>query len=137
MSLPGNLQKGSELNHAAQVPSPYPQAAYQFVHNGVAFTIKRLHGPRLQNGVHRHITGQQLCDGLRELAISQWGYLAQTVLRTWNVTTTADFGRMVFILVRHGVLSLMPQDTLDDFRDVYDFSKAFESAYQIRVPCPR
>ena len=135
MPPPGELEKELLLEQVAESEGIYPAAAYEFIQNGVAYTVSRLHGPRIQNGVCRHVTGQQLCHGLREMAIAQWGYLAQTVLRTWNITATVDFGRMVFILVRHGALSTLPGDTLDDFRNVYDFKKSFESAYRIRNQC--
>jgi uncharacterized repeat protein (TIGR04138 family) len=79
------------------------------------------------------VTGQQLCHGLRELAIRQWGFLAQTVLRRWNITSTLDFGQIVFSLTQQKVMATAPSDTIEDFRNVYDFAKAFEAAYHIAL----
>ena len=53
----------------------------------------------------------------------------------WNITKTIDFGRIVFSLARHNVMSTTPDDKMEDFRHVYEFSKAFESAYRIRTKC--
>ena len=36
---------------------------------------------------------------------------------------------MVFALVEGGVLVKQDEDRLEDFRDVYDFEDAFETAY--------
>ena len=109
----------------------YPLAAYEFVHRGLVYTVNRIYGPPKHPPVSRHVTGQQLCHGLRELATGQWGFLAETVLRRWNITSTMDFGRIVFSLARQKVMSTTPQDSIEDFRGVFDFTKAFESNYHI------
>jgi uncharacterized repeat protein (TIGR04138 family) len=78
------------------------------------------------------VSGQQLCEGLRMYAIEQWGMMAGTVLRRWNLRGTVDFGRIVFALVDGGLMHKTERDKLDDFRDVYDFDRAFDSgAYNI------
>jgi uncharacterized repeat protein (TIGR04138 family) len=115
----------------------YPMAAYEFVHQGLAYTVNRIYGSPKTARASRHVTGQQLCHGLRELATKQWGFLAQTVLHRWNITSTFDFGQIVFSLARQKVMSTTPQDNIEDFRDVFDFKKAFESNYHIASQeCP-
>jgi uncharacterized repeat protein (TIGR04138 family) len=109
----------------------YPIAAYEFVHQRLAYTVNRVYGTPKNPRVSRHVTGQQLCHGLRELATKQWGFLARTVLHRWNINTTFDFGQIVFSLTRQKVMSTTPQDSIEDFRDVFDFAKAFESNYRI------
>jgi uncharacterized repeat protein (TIGR04138 family) len=113
----------------------YPLEAYHFVQEGLGYTVGRVYGGTKTPGLSRHVTGQQLCHGLRELAAKRFGYLAQTVLRRWNITKTIDFGRIVFSLARHNVMATTPQDNIEDFRNVYDFSQAFESAYRIPTKC--
>ena len=80
----------------------------------------------------RHISGQQLCQGLLEFAQHQWGLLARTVLRRWNITSTLDFGRIVFALVDAGHMQKTDEDSLEDFKDVFDFRTAFDG-YRIHV----
>jgi uncharacterized repeat protein (TIGR04138 family) len=109
----------------------YPMAAYEFVHRGLGYTVNRIYGPAKSVRASRHVTGQQLCHGLRELATNQWGFLAKTVLARWNITSTADFGEIVFSMARQKVMSTTPDDSIEDFRDVFDFAKAFESNYHI------
>jgi uncharacterized repeat protein (TIGR04138 family) len=112
----------------------YPVEAYHFVEQGLAHAVKRLHGeadPDDPNPGGRHVSGQDLCEGLREMALAQWGLLARTVLKRWNITSTVDFGRIVFALIEGGRMQKTDADSLDDFRNVYDFRTAFEGEYRI------
>lgn len=105
---------------------PYPLAAYRFVQEGLRYTVEQVHDqPDSEGGASRHVTGQQLCMGLRDFAIEQYGVLAPAVLASWHVHRTEDFGRMVFALVELGELSKTPRDSMDDFRGAYDFAEAF------------
>ena len=47
-------------------------------------------------------------------------------LRT-RVRKTIDFGRIVFALVDNGWMQKTEDDTIEDFRDVFDFKSAFEN----------
>jgi len=76
----------------------------------------------------RHVSGRQLCEGLRDFAIQEYGLLARTVLRRWRVYRTADFGCIVFAMVDAGMMQKTDEDTADDFADVYLFSDAFAPA---------
>jgi uncharacterized repeat protein (TIGR04138 family) len=74
----------------------------------------------------RHVSGQELCLGLRSLAVEKYGLLARTVLRGWGVSTTEDFGKIVYAMVDTGLLRTSERDSLDDFRGVYEFDEAFD-----------
>jgi uncharacterized repeat protein (TIGR04138 family) len=105
----------------------YPMAAFEFVEQGLSYTVKKMHGEVKDKNANRHVSGRDLCEGLREFALSRWGLLAGTVLGRWNVRKTFDFGRIVFAMVESGWMSKTDQDTIEDFRDVYDFKSAFEA----------
>jgi uncharacterized repeat protein (TIGR04138 family) len=109
----------------------YPPEAYDFVQQGLSFTVQDIHGKALKPRASKHISGQQLCEGIRQYALNQYGMLAGTVLRNWNIQSTLDFGRIVFALIEAGQMQKTDDDTIDDFRNVYDFKAAFESGYQI------
>ena len=109
----------------------YPPEAYAFIQQGLSFTVQKLHGKVKDPKANRHVSGPDLCEGLRELAIAQWGRMARTVLRRWNITSTLDFGRIVFAMVEGGLMQKTDDDTLEDFRNVYDFRAALENEYQI------
>lgn len=104
---------------------PYPVEAFQFVQHGLGHTVERVEKYGGLEGHGQHVSGQQLCMGLRDFAIQQYGLLAPAVLRRWNVLRTEDFGRIVFTLIEHGYMSKTDEDTLDDFRGVFDFSDGF------------
>ena len=109
----------------------YPAEAFEFVQQGLGYTVHKLHGQIKIPNVSRHISGQQLCEGLREFALMQWGMLAETVLRRWNITKTIDFGKIVFTLVDNGFMQKTEHDNIEDFRNVFDFHTAFAAGYKI------
>jgi len=109
----------------------YHQEAYRFVFDSLQFSQEKLKRPRDPDDQHAHITGQELCSGIRELAVKRFGLLARTVFQYWGVASTTDFGRIVFELIDRGEMRKTDRDTLDDFVGVYDFEDAFDRAYAI------
>jgi uncharacterized repeat protein (TIGR04138 family) len=107
--------------------APFPPEAYQFVREGLAHTVQRQHGQpeSLIEDDSRHVSGQQLCMGIRDYAIEQYGKLAGTVLRHWGLRKTDDFGRIVFAMVDAGLMRTTDEDRLEDFENVFDFDEAF------------
>ena len=105
---------------------PYPIEAFVFVKEGLNYAVQRVHDkPEAMAEEDRHITGQQLCLGLRELAIEKYGLLAPVVLEHWRVRRTFDFGRIVFAMIEAGLMTKTNRDSLEDFQAVYDFDEAF------------
>ena len=112
----------------ADATGPYPVEAFFFVRDGLAYAAHRVHDEvEALPEQDRHITGQQLCLGLRDFAIERYGMLAPAVLGHWHIRRTDDFGRIVFAMVQQGLLSKTSDDTIDDFRSVYDFQEAFSA----------
>ena len=104
----------------------YAPEAFEFVQEGLNFTLKRLSEPR-------HVSGAELSEGIRDLAVQRYGMLARTVLASWKITSTSDFGQIVFVMVNAGVMSKCEQDRLEDFENVYDFAQAFERNFAIEL----
>ena len=105
----------------------YPLDAFLFVQRGLDFTARRVHGesaPGAQPAV-RHVSGQQLCHGLRDYALAQYGVLARTVLHHWHIDKSEDFGAIVFAMIQAGMMHKTAEDTFEDFCGVYDFDEAF------------
>ncbi len=90
---------------------------------GLDYTVRRLDKPR-------HVSGQELLDGLREFALEEFGPMAQTVLGGWGVRRTEDFGEIVFNLVEAGLLGKTDQDSRADFANGYDFDDAFRNPFR-------
>lgn len=94
----------------------------------IAQSIERVGGIDKMN---RHVTGQQLCWAIRDLALQRWGMMARSVLARWNVTSTEDIGQIVFALVENDWLQKQPEDSIDDFQNVFRFEEQFDGSYQI------
>lgn len=113
--------------HQLARTTKYPPEAFAFVQRGLDFTVQQVHGKQDPKAPpqSRHISGQQLCVGLRDFAIQQYGLMARTVLKRWHIRSSEDFGRVVFTMVEAGVMSKTEDDDLSDFMDVFDFAEAF------------
>jgi uncharacterized repeat protein (TIGR04138 family) len=111
----------------------YPHEAFDFVRRGLAYTAEVIHAAQTDPEAGRHVSGQQLCEGLRRYALMQWGLMARTVLSRWNILRTEDFGKIVFTMVENGDMGKTEGDTIEDFRRVYDFKTAFEVGYRIEA----
>lgn len=108
--------------------APYPRQAFAFVQEGLAFTMRQIHGdPVTVERDDRHVSGQQLCEGLRDYAIKRYGLMARSVLNHWRIERTDDFGRIVFALIDIGAMSRSDRDSLEDFYSVYSFEDAFST----------
>lgn len=81
--------------------------------------------------LNRHVSGRELCWSLRNYALKRWGILARTVLESWGIRNTMDFGRIVFGFIDLDMMRKQDGDTLEDFADVYDFAEAFDEPFRI------
>lgn len=108
----------------------FPPEAYEFVRAGLEHTTRFVHGDDPLEPASRHVNGRQLCLGLRDYAVRQYGLLARIVLERWGVRRTEDFGRIVFDMVESGLLRKTEDDRYEDFADVYDFDEVFAALPQ-------
>ena len=112
----------------------YHRNAYEFLFEALRFTQETLDRGVVMEGVDEesaHISGKELLEGVRQLAIEKYGLLTQTVFQYWGVDSTEDFGRIVFDLIERGEMRKTERDQIDDFIDIYDFHKAFDEDYEI------
>jgi uncharacterized repeat protein (TIGR04138 family) len=97
----------------------YKPDGYEFVMQALNFTQKKLKRPG-------HVSGRELAEGMRDLALKLYGPMSKTVLNHWGVHSTSDFGGIVFNLIGKKVLSRTESDCEADFENVYDFENAFK-----------
>jgi len=83
---------------------------------------------------HRHVTGQALGAAARLYALEQYGLMARTVLESWGVRSTSDFGEIVFNMIRVGRMRKTAEDRREDFDNVYDFDTAFRRDFTQTLP---
>jgi uncharacterized repeat protein (TIGR04138 family) len=127
----------------------YQLEAYQFVREALTYAQETMAagGGGLEEGEStgeslreetaegdRHLTGQQLCEAIRRYALEQFGFMAQVVLKSWGVTSTGDFGEIVYNLIRIGFMKKSETDRREDFDDVYIFDDAFRQNFQMKAP---
>lgn len=119
----------------------YHFEAYLFVFQALRFAqselgmgvAKELEEDEGEGEVQRHVTGQELCRAMRQFAHREYGYLARLVLNHWGVSSTGDFGEIVFNLIEIGQMRKTPEDRREDFDDVYDFDDAFQHSFQFKA----
>jgi uncharacterized repeat protein (TIGR04138 family) len=177
--MAGQSEKTKTVLDVSRELGCYSVDAFEFLHQGLDFTVQRTHGPpapgtselldwlskhdcgpadiesllataklpevimalvehlggveEATRRLNRHVTGEDLCWGLRDLALKRWGLMASTVLYHWGIRTTMDFGRMVFALVDNGLLQKQPHDCITDFEKVYTFADALDGGYQVTI----
>ena len=101
----------------------YQRDAYAFLRDALDFTTKQ---QKKVKGVSiRHVTGPELLDGVRQYALKEFGPLVMTVFDNWGIHSCEDIGNMVFNLIGAGVFGKTEEDSIEDFKNVYDFGEAF------------
>jgi uncharacterized repeat protein (TIGR04138 family) len=116
------------VDQLAHEMGKYPVDAFYFVREGLKCTVISIHKKSAQTSspsADSHISGQDLCWGLRDFALKRWGFLAPLVLQRWNIRSTFDFGKIVFAMIDAELMTKQENDNINDFRDVYDFQSAF------------
>ena len=110
----------------------YTREAYGFLKEALDFTMdkERKRMGKAVSKTQRHVTGQELLEGVREYALEQFGPMAYVVLTSWGLERCEDFGEMVFNLIEYGVFSKNEDDTKEDFAAIYDFEEAFLKPFQ-------
>ena len=116
------LEFDERLRTVARIDGHYDVQAYRFVFESLNHTIAKLSEPR-------HVTARELLDGIRELAKEKFGLLARTVFENWGLSSTKDFGEIVFSLVSYGLMGKTDEDRLEDFDSVYDFKEGLDDEY--------
>lgn len=94
-----------------------------------AFVMSALHEAMRGLDEPRHISGAELAQGARRLALAHFGLTARTVLGHWGIHSTGDLGEVVFALVEAGVLVKQDADRPEDFLELFDFEDVFEANY--------
>jgi uncharacterized repeat protein (TIGR04138 family) len=105
----------------------FQRDAYSFIREALDHTQKTV--GKENRGRIRHVTGQELLEGIREYAITQFGPLATTVFEEWGIRSCQDFGEIVFNMVEIGLLAKTERDSRADFENGYDFYEAFRRPF--------
>jgi uncharacterized repeat protein (TIGR04138 family) len=127
---------GEIMTSATNLSQPklqYHPNAYDFVFEALQ-QAQEIYARSVTNETEQeesHVSGQELLEGVRTLALKQFGLMTLTVFKQWGVHATKDFGKMVFEMIEHGRMRKTENDRLEDFVDLYDFEQAFDTDYVI------
>lgn len=121
-----NQEFHDTLDTICEQDTRYRRDAYEFVMEALTFTQKKFRRPK-------HVTGEELLEGIKELLMNKFGPLTLTVLNHWGIKDTEDFGNIVFNLVNNKVLSKTEEDTIESFKGGYDFKETFGTGYRRRL----
>lgn len=101
----------------------YQREAYVFLRDALDFTTKQQ--KKAKGTTVRHVSGPELLEGVRQYALKEFGPMVITVFDNWGIHSTEDLGNMVFNLIGAGIFGKTEEDSIDDFKSVYDFQEAF------------
>lgn len=117
-----------QLEAVATEDGRYSPTAYRFIFDSLDYILIELGREHLPIG-NRHITVDQLLEGIKQCALDHFGPLSRIVFEYWGVQRTEDIGEIVFNLVECGLLNKQESDLKADFADVFDFRDVFEDQY--------
>ncbi len=115
-----------KVNEVVKKDPRYKLQSYAFVMAALDHILRKFKKPK-------HISGKELLNGIKELAKEEFGPTAKLVFEYWGVRNTEDFGNIVFNLVDARIMSKTEEDSIEDFKDVFDFTEEFEGKYQMKV----
>jgi uncharacterized repeat protein (TIGR04138 family) len=110
----------------------YQRDAYVFLRDSLDFTTKQQ--KKAKGATVRHVTGPELLGGVRQYALKEFGPLVRTVFDSWGIHSCEDIGNMVFNLIGAGIFGKTEEDSIEDFKNVYDFEEAFVKPFEPTTP---
>ena len=110
----------------------YQRDGYIFLRDALDFTTKQ--HKKVKGVSVRHVSGPELLDGVRQYALKEFGPMVMTVFDSWGIRSCEDMGHMVFNLIGAGVFGKTEQDSIEDFKNVYDFEEAFVKPFAPAKP---
>ncbi len=125
------LDTWKKLQEIIKKDNRYPIQSYQFIFEALDYTASTLgKSHNSQKEDERHVTGQELSEGIKQYALRKFGFMARMVFEQWGITTSSDFGKIVFMLVGSGLMGKTETDTLEDFKDLYDFKVEYDDNFK-------
>jgi hypothetical protein len=105
----------------------YQRDAYIFLRDALDYTTKQQ--KKIRGATVRHVAGPELLEGVRQYALKEFGPMVISVFSFWGIRTCEDIGHMVFNLIDAGIFGKTEEDSLEDFKALYDFHDAFVTPF--------
>jgi uncharacterized repeat protein (TIGR04138 family) len=116
----------------------YALEAYEFIFHALHHAQKLLNrlppeGTRREGEMAQeyHVSGPELLEGVRDLALQEFGLMARVVFKMWGINATGDFGEIVFNLIEAGLMTRTERDRREDFQDIFDMDTELLKGFRI------
>src|SRR6201987_3046249 len=106
----------------------YQREAYVFLRDALDFTTKQQ--KKAKGTSVRHVSGPELLEGVRQYALKEFGPMVVTVFENWGIRSCEDIGHMVFNLIGAGIFGKTDEDSIEDFKNVYQFEDVFVKPFE-------
>jgi uncharacterized repeat protein (TIGR04138 family) len=123
----------------------YQRDGYVFLRDALDYTTKQQ--KKTKGASVRHVAGPELLEGVRQYALKEFGPMVVTVLSYWGIRSCEDIGYMVFNLIGAGIFGKTEEDSIEDFKNVFDFQEVFVKPFEpaksgsrsvaMKVPAPK
>lgn len=127
----------ARLAKVVERDSRFTYEAYEFLFAALTYTQRQLgrtpQDDEVPTGPQYHVSGRELVEGIRSLAVREFGLMAKVVFRLWGIRNTGDFGDIVFNLIEEGLMSKSEDDNRADFQDVYDLDQGLLQEFKIEL----
>jgi uncharacterized repeat protein (TIGR04138 family) len=113
----------------------YQRDAYIFLRDALDYTTKQQ--KKIKGATVRHVAGPELLEGVRQYALKEFGPMTLSVFSFWGIQRCEDIGHMVFNLIGAGIFGKTEEDSMEDFKEVYDFHEAFVKPFEPQTQSSR
>ena len=84
----------TDLDFAEETLATLQERYPRFHRRAYVFLLDALHTVMARLSEKRHISGEELVDSVRDLALQRFGPMAKTVLEHWGIHSTDDLGKI-------------------------------------------
>jgi uncharacterized repeat protein (TIGR04138 family) len=122
MDVPDIQYEKEDYTEILKKDDRYDSRAYDFVLEVIHFASTDAKG---------HVTGQELLNYFRDMALDAYGPLTYTVLNDWGVRCCEDVGAIVFNLYDAKRIGKTDSDSPEDFVGGFNFKHEFLDPFAV------
>ena len=122
MDVPDIQYEKEDYTEILKKDDRYDSRAYDFVLEVIHYASTDAKG---------HVTGQELLDYFRDMALDAYGPLTYTVLNDWGVRCCEDVGAIVFNLYDAKRIGKTESDSPEDFVGGFNFKHEFLDPFAV------
>lgn len=126
------MPKGGDIRAVAHADGRYDVEGFHFVGQSLRHAVKMFRDADAV-GEARHLSAGELIQGAVDLAASHYGLLGDLVLSSWGIRRNEDIGEITFALIRHGVFTKQPTDSIADFSGHRQLGEALRDCVHRRL----